>query len=191
MKKRIKSTREIVDVELERHAIYRPIDKKDGRRFIEGELESIYQNHEYREDNPREIPYWVMDKIDTAIRENILPHHQIAMLPDGCGCTPMYLGTYMSVGCGSGEWKITITDWYGDRSQNVVVEHKTAKGVISLDDIIYWSLRDILHLINVRYPGDKYLVKTIRKITEFAPELLELQYFKNNKFLTEENEENN
>lgn len=82
------------------------------------------------------------------------------------------------------EWTIRINDWWGDRSQNEVIRHSTVKGITTWENVIYYSIRDVFKLINARYPGDPYIIKTLKTIRSFIP-----NYFENKEFFKREYKE--
>lgn len=168
IRRRVSSTKEDVWVALKTPAVY---ITKDGREFKEGELDMNFVC-DRNENNPKKLPYWIMDGVMMSIRDNVPPHIQITMLPLG-NISPEKLGTYISPGEKNRELTISICDWFGDRSSDRIIHHSTAKGYTTFEDIIYYSLRDVLDRINERYPGDKYIIDTLKTAFEYDPSLEE------------------
>lgn len=166
IRRRVRSTKEDVWVVLKTPAVY---ITKDGREFKEGELDMNFV-YDRNENNPRRLPYWITHDVMMSIRDNIPPHIQITMLPLG-DISPEKLGTYISPSEKNGELTISIYDWFGDRSSDRIINHSTAKGYTTFEDIIYYSLRDVFARINDRYPGDKYIIDTLKTAFEYDPSL--------------------
>lgn len=166
IKRRVSSTKEEVWVALKTPAVY---ITKDGREFKEGELD-MNPIYDEERNNPKRLPYWIMHDVMMSIRDNVQPHIQITMLPFG-DVSPDKLGTCISPGEKNGELTISIYDWFGDRSSGKIIHHSTAKGYTTFEDIIYYSLRDVLARVNDRYPGDKYIIDTLKTAFEYDPSL--------------------
>lgn len=178
-KRRVTSTEEMVEVTKLSGAIFAT---KDGRKFREEQLDT-FNTTEIKVDNAQKsIPYFIMDELDDLLKNYIPPHVLITMLPTGRD-TPMYLGTYISP-TSDNEWTIRINDWWGDRSQNEVIRHSTVKGITTWENVIYYSIRDVFELTNARYPGDPYIIKTLKTIRSFMP-----NYFENKEFFKREYKE--
>lgn len=177
-KRRVTSTEETVEVTKLSGAIFAT---RDGRKFKEEQLDTFYTT-ERVENSQKVIPYFIMDELDDLLKNYIPPHILITMLPTGRD-TPMYLGTYISP-TSDGEWTISINDWWGDRSQIEVIRHSTVKGITTWEDVIHYSIRDVFELINARYPGDPYIIKTLKTIRSFMP-----NYFENKEFFKQEYKE--
>lgn len=178
-KRRVTSTEEMVEVTKLSGAIFAT---KDGRKFREEQLDT-FNTTEIKVDNAQKsIPYFIMDELDDLLKNYIPPHVLITMLPTGRD-TPMYLGTYISP-TSDDEWTIRINDWWGDRSQNEVIRHSTVKGITTWENVIYYSIRDVFELTNARYPGDPYIIKTLKIIRSFMP-----NYFENKEFFKREYKE--
>lgn len=167
IRRRVSSTKEDVWVALKTPAVY---ITKDGREFKEGELDMNHIYYDRNENNPKRLPYWIMHDVMMSIRDNVQPHIQITMLPLG-DVSPDKLGTCISPSEKNGELTISIYDWFGDRSSDRIIHHSTAKGYTTFEDIIYYSLRDVLARINDRYPGDKYIIDTLKTAFEYDPSL--------------------
>lgn len=178
-KRRVTSTEEMVEVTKLSGAIFAT---KDGRKFKEEQLDRFYTTEIKVENEKKSIPYFLMDELDDLLKNYIPPHVLITMLPTGRD-TPMYLGTYISP-TSDNEWTICINDWWGDRSQNEVIKHSTVRGITTWEDVIYYSIRDVFELTNARYPGDPYIVKTLKTIRSFMPD-----YFENKEFFKQEYKE--
>lgn len=178
-KRRVTSTEEMVEVTKLSGAIFAT---KDGRKFREEQLDTFNTTEIKVENAQKSIPYFIMDELNDLLKNYIPPHVLITMLPTGRD-TPMYLGTYISPTSGD-EWTIRINDWWGDRSQNEVIRHSTVKGITTWEDVIYYSIRDVFGLTNARYPGDPYIVKTLKTIRSFMP-----NYFENKRFFKQEYKE--
>lgn len=178
-KRRVTSTEEMVEVTKLSGAIFAT---KDGRKFREEQLDT-FNTTEIKVDNAQKsIPYFIMEELDDLLKNYIPPHVLITMLPTGRD-TPMYLGTYISP-TSDDEWTIRINDWWGDRSQNEVIRHSTVKGITTWENVIYYSIRDVFELTNARYPGDPYIIKTLKTIRSFMP-----NYFENKEFFKREYKE--
>lgn len=178
-KRRVTSTEEMVEVTKLSGAIFAT---KDGRKFREEQLDT-FNTTEIKVDNAQKsIPYFIMDELDDLLKNYIPPHVLITMLPTGRD-TPMYLGTYISP-TSDNERTIRINDWWGDRSQNEVIRHSTVKGITTWENVIYYSIRDVFELTNARYPGDPYIIKTLKTIRSFMP-----NYFENKEFFKREYKE--
>lgn len=178
-KRRVTSTEEMVEVTKLSGAIFAT---KDGRKFREEQLDTFNTTEIKVENAQKSIPYFIMDELDDLLKNYIPPHVLITMLPTGRD-TPMYLGTYISP-MSNDEWTIRINDWWGDRSQNEVIRHSTVKGITTWENVIYYSIRDVFKLINARYPGDPYIIKTLKTIRSFIP-----NYFENKEFFKREYKE--
>lgn len=178
-KRRVTSTEEMVEVTKLSGAIF---VTKDGRKFREEQLDTFNTTEIKVENAQKSIPYFIMDELDDLLKNYIPPHVLITMLPTGRD-TPMYLGTYISP-MSNDEWTIRINDWWGDRSQNEVIRHSTVKGITTWENVIYYSIRDVFKLINARYPGDPYIIKTLKTIRSFIP-----NYFENKEFFKREYKE--
>lgn len=178
-KRRVTSTKEICEVTKLSGAIF---ETKDGRKFKEEQLDMCYTTEIKVENAQKSIPYFLMNELDDLLKNYIPPHVLITMLPTGRD-TPMYLGTYISP-TSDDEWTIRINDWWGDRSQNEVISHSTVKGITTWENVIYYSMRDVFELTNARYPGDPYIVKTLKTIRSFMPD-----YFENKEFFKQEYKE--
>lgn len=178
-KRRVTSTEEIVEVTKLSGAIF---VTKDGRKFREEQLDTFNTTEIKVENAQKSIPYFIIDELDDLLKNYIPPHVLITMLPTGRD-TPMYLGTYISP-MSNDEWTIRINDWWGDRSQNEVIRHSTVKGITTWENVIYYSIRDVFKLINARYPGDPYIIKTLKTIRSFIP-----NYFENKEFFKREYKE--
>lgn len=178
-KRRVTSTQETVEVTKVSGAIFAT---KDGRKFREEQLDTFYTTERKVDNVQKIIPYFIMEELDDLLKNYIPPHVLITMLPTGRD-TPMYLGTYISP-TSDGEWTIRINDWWGDRSQNEVIRHSTVKGITTWENVIYYSIRDVFELTNARYPGDPYIIKTLKTIRSFIPD-----YFENKRFFKQEYKE--
>ena len=178
-KRRETSTEEMVEVTKLSGAIFAT---KDGRKFREEQLDTFNTTEIKVENAQKSIPYFIMDELDDLLKNYIPPHVLITMLPTGRD-TPMYLGTCISP-MSNDEWTIRINDWWGDRSQNEVIRHSTVKGITTWENVIYYSIRDVFKLINARYPGDPYIIKTLKTIRSFMP-----NYFENKEFFKREYKE--
>lgn len=178
-KRRVTSTEEMVEVTKLSGAIFAT---KDGRKFKEEQLDTFNTTEIKVENSQKAIPYFIMDELYDLLKSYIPPHVLITMLPTGRD-TPMYLGTYISP-TSDDEWTIRINDWWEDRSQNEVIRHSTVKGITTWEDVIYYSMRDVFKLTNARYPGDPYIIKTLKTIRSFMP-----NYFENKEFFKQEYKE--
>ena len=178
-KRRVTSTEEMVEVTKLSGAIFAT---KDGRKFREEQLDTFNTTEIKVENAQKSIPYFIMDELDDLLKNYIPPHVLITMLPTGRD-TPMYLGTYISP-MSNDEWTIRINDQWGDRSQNEVIRHSTVKGITTWENVIYYSIRDVFKFINARYPGDPYIIKTLKTIRSFIP-----NYFENKEFFKREYKE--
>ena len=178
-KRRVTSTEEMVEVTKLSGAIFAT---KDGRKFKEEQLDTFNTTEIKVENAQKSIPYFIMEELDDLLKTYIPPHVLITMLPTGRD-TPMYLGTYISP-TSDDEWTIRINDWWGDRSQNEVIRHSTVKGITTWENVIYYSIRDVFELTNARYPGDPYIIKTLKTIRSFIPD-----YFENKRFFKQEYKE--
>lgn len=178
-RRRVTLTEEMVEVTKTSSAIY---ETRDGRKFAEEQLDTLYTKEIKVKNEQKTIPYFIMEDLCDLLKNYIPPHILITMLPTGMD-TPMYLGTYIRPTDNS-EWSICINDWWGDRSQNEVIKHSTVKGITTWEDVIYYSIRDVFELTNARYPGDPYIIKTLRMIKSFMP-----NYFEDNEFFKREYKE--